>query len=122
MVKKLLSVRGTVASIELGKIPGIYFCKILSNNRKYEITLELHEKLKIINEGDKVSFELFDGEPRKISESDFIGRGYLFKITKSDNKEKYVLSIGGLVVTIIAKEPIKNVSLDKDYYVKLHKL
>ncbi len=122
MVKKLLSIKGTVASIELGKIPGIYFCEILSNNRKYEITLELHEKLKIINEGDKVSFELFDGKPRKISESDFIGRAYLFKIIKSNGEEKYVLSIGGLVVTIIAKEPIKNVSLDRNYYIKLHKL
>ena len=122
MVKKILSFRGKVELLEPGKIPKIYMCKIVSSKKDVEANMEIHEDFKIINSGDRVLLELLDGRPRRMSEKDFVGKGYLFKITRENNRVKYIFSIGGFILTILTKEEIEELKVDREFYVRVHKL
>ncbi len=122
MVKKILSIRGKVESVEPAKIPKIYLYRIASSKKDVEAAMEIHEDLKIADDGDKVALEVFEGKPRRISEKDFVGRGYLLKVIRENEKVKYVFSIGGFIMTLLMKEEVHELKADKEYYIRLQKL
>ncbi len=122
MVRKILSLKGEVASIESGKIPKILVYKIFSPRESAEVNMEVHEVLKVADEGDKVVLEVFEGKPRKIGENDFVGRGYLLKVARENEKVKYVFSIGGFIMTLLVKEEINELKVDREFYIRLKKL
>ncbi len=121
MVKKILAIKGKVESVELGKVPKIYLYKIVSSDKETIVNLELHENLKVVEEGDMVSLEIFEGKPRRISEKDFVGKGYLFKIESENSRSKYIFSIGGFIMTLVSNKSINGLKNDKEYYIRLQK-
>jgi len=119
MVKKILAIKGDVKSVELGKIPKIYLYKIISSDKETIVNLELHEDLKVVEEGDRVSLEIFEEKPRRVGEKDFVGKGYLFKIEREDSKSKYIFSIGGFIMSLVSNKSINELKNHKEYYIKV---
>ena len=102
---KTLAFRGTVTEITSSDIPQISIATIVSEDREITIKLDVHEKLKVFDEGDLVEVVFSSEKPDYVYGRDFVGRGIIFALRKGRNAG-FQVSIGGLQVNVLCSEEL----------------
>lgn len=118
--RKVLEFKGIVKSIKKGEVAHIEVITIASDDESYEIFLDVHEKLRVFNKGDKVVFAIHGSRPR-FNPDDFVGKGTVFKLSKENGHHKLLISIGGLLLMLKSKEKINKIKVGDEVYVKISK-
>ena len=124
-MSEILKFTGVVESLSKGEIPKVYIATITSDDGVYRTTMDVHEDLKVFDEGDKVEISISTKLPNYVKGKDFVGRGVLYvRRIVSEGVMKIQISIGGLQLTVVGpvdKMPeISEVPLN--VYVKASKL
>ncbi len=121
-VAEVLRFRGRVDSVTQENIPEILLGRIISEDGKHVVKMDLHKELFVLREGQKVEFQLSKSIPDYRDGIDFVGRATVVSIKRNEgldpSEEKqwiHILSIGGLLVVLYEDEPLPLTPTEKVY-------
>jgi len=109
----LLSFQGSVSEVVQENIPEILLGRIVSDDGKYVVKMDLHKYVFTLQEGDRVEFTLSIDVPPYREGIDFVGRATVVKVSENEGLDPsedknwvHILSIGGLLVVIYSDEKL----------------
>ena len=98
-------VHGSVIDVKKTLIPTNYIAEIESTDGKLRIYIDLLEDLYMLNKGDRVVVTVSRELPSYREGVDFVARGKVFSIREKGGEGKMLISMGGLILKIIYKDP-----------------
>lgn len=88
----------TVVNVEPLRIPRVYRLNTKCSEA-VEITLEMHEDVLKIKEGEKLVIEVINNKESCL-QHEFCGKAYVVSVSQIENRYRTILSIGGLLVVV----------------------
>lgn len=121
-MSEVLKFKGRVDSVTQENIPEILLGRIVSEDGKHIVKMDLHKELFTLHEGQRVEFLLSKDIPEYRDGIDFVGRATVVSIKKNEGLDPsedkqwiHILSIGGLLVVLYEDEPLPLMPTEKVY-------
>ena len=121
-VSVVLHFRGRVDSVVQENIPEILMGRIVSEDGRHVVKMDLHKELFVLHEGQNVEFQVSRNLPDYRDGIDFVGRATVVSIKRNEGLDPsedkpwvHILSIGGLLVVLYEDEPLPLTPTEKVY-------
>jgi len=118
---RVVSFTGVVESVEKELIPRLYIGRIVSDDGKYVVEMDLHSELIVFKPGTRVEVTLTRDIPSYKDGVDLVARGTIVSIKSENEYTSYLISIGGLLFILKSKDSL-NLSPTEKVYIKISEI
>ena len=114
----ILKVKCRIEEVKPTTIPTVFQAKLSCRQKKDIILyLDVLKELYDIRGYKEVTVELWKKLP-KYTGKEFVARGKVFSISSEDGYNKYLISMGGIILKILSQKPL-NLDMLQEVFVKV---
>ncbi len=118
----LLEFRGVVERVEEELIPKLFKARIVSEDGRVAVEMDLHKELVVYSEGEKLLVGIYDSLPEYREGEDLVMRAYHVSTREAENAEgveEHLFSAGGLLFKISVPKGSLKVEPVQLVYIKI---
>ncbi len=114
----ILRIKCKIEEVKPTAIPTVFQAKLLCRQKKDIILyLDVLKELYDIRGYKELSVELWRKLP-KYTEKDLVARGKVFSISSENDYNRYLISMGGIILKILSQKPL-NLEMLQEVFVKV---